>query len=100
VGSLEFDLRRYDREQAEGEELMDMAEAKRSELVREYMADDAKKNERSLLDILGDTSCDAEFLHALQRGDVGRMQKLFRDQIDHCMGDELVQLEAQRLGER
>jgi hypothetical protein len=91
-------LRRYEREQAEGERLLELAEATRAQLVADYIADEAGKHELTLLDYLADLAGgDPEFLHALQRGDAKRMQQLFRDVIDRYLGDELVEECAQRM---
>jgi len=74
------------------------AEAKRSELVKNFINDFNSENERDLLDHLGDLAGgDAEFLHALQRGDATRMQTLFHNHIDFYLGRDLVNDEAELL---
>jgi hypothetical protein len=94
-----IDLATYEREQAEGELLMEEAEQRRKELVAEFIADEHSKNQRTLVECLTDlVGCDAEFLHALQRGDVQRMQRLLNDYVDFYWGDELVVKEAERIG--
>ena len=88
----------HEREQARREAFVDEAEAERPKLVQEYISDDSGKNELDLLDYLGDLVFgDPEFLHAFQRCDMERMRQLFRDKIDHAMGDELVQTYAEQL---
>ena len=90
------DLARHEREQAEGERLLEMAAARRGELVAAFIEDG--RHETTLLDCLADLAAgDAEFLHALQRGDIKCMQRLFREKIDRCEGDDLVDEEAQRM---
>lgn len=75
-----------------------MAEADRKRLVAKCAADLSGKNDSRLRDYLADLAAeDGEFLHALQRGDVARMQSLFRDAVDFRCGDDLVNDEANRL---
>lgn len=98
MGSVEFDTRRYEREQAEGEKLMDEAQAERPQLITDFLDD--RKNEREVMDSLADVAGgDPEFLHALQRGDVERMKKLLRDNVEFVYGDDLVTKRAGELGE-
>jgi hypothetical protein len=89
-------LRKYEAEQDRNDELMTIASAKRRQLVRDYI--NSQQYERDLRDYLADLAAeDGEFLHALQRGDVTRMQKLFEDAVDFRKGDELVAAEADLL---
>ena len=98
MGSVEFDTRRYEREQAEGEALMEQAQAERGSLITEFL--DERKNELSVMASLADVAGgDPEFLHALQRGDITRMRKLLRDNVDFAYGDDLVSKRADELGE-
>ncbi len=92
TAALRIKMRDDDR----AEEFMVMAQADRKRLVSEYIND--QKNDSRLRDYLADLAAeDGEFLHALQRGDSARMQKLFSDAIDFRVGDELVDAEAHRL---
>ena len=98
MGSVEMDLRRYEREQADGEALMEQAQAERQSLISDFM--DERKNEREVMDSLADVAGgDPEFLHALQRGDCARAMKLLRDNVDFTYGDDLVSKRATELGE-
>ena len=86
------------RDDDRAETFMCMARADRKRLVSDYINE--QKNEARLRDYLADLAAeDGEFLHALQRGNVKRMQKLFSDAIDFRVGDELVDQEAHRLEE-
>ena len=96
MGSVEFELRRYDRQQSERESHLDAAEKQRAELVERFMEsdkNDTKMNE-TLLDL---TAGDKSVLHAILRSDGARARKLLTDAIDFAYGDEIVNEEAERL---
>ena len=98
MGSVEFDLRRYDRQQSERESYLDAAEKQRAELVERFMEsdkNDTKMNE-TLLDL---TAGDKSVLHAILRSDGARARELLTDAIDFAYGDEIVNARAQELEE-
>ena len=93
--------------------LMTIAEARRPQLVGEFIADAESKNQDALLNHLADLAAgDATFLHGLQRihaiaahplRDESKdrivttalaMLRLFQNHIDIHEGDDLVQAEA------
>jgi len=89
-------LARYERDQARGERAMDEAQAERAELVKDFIY--STKHESDVLSTLADLAGgDAEFLHALQRGDAVRMMKLLRDAVDKYHGDDLVDERAHEI---
>lgn len=91
-------LRQYEAHMDADDQLMTIASAKRRELVAGFIADMSGKNDAALRDYLADLAAeDGEFLHALQRGDLTRMQALFRDAVDFRRGDDLVDAELQLL---
>lgn len=91
-------LYRKMREEDQYDYYLTIAEADRKRLVSEFVADSSGKHDAELRDYLADLAAeDGEFLHALQRGDINRMQTLFRDAIDFRCGEDLVNEEAERL---
>lgn len=93
-------LRSHESGQDRNDTLLDRAEAERAALIETFMLDEHSKNESKLTETLADLAGgDTEFLHALQRGDLPRMRKLFLDAIDVTFGDDIVDDRAQEIGE-
>ena len=110
-------LRIYEAEQVKGELAMEQAERERPELIAEFIDDERGKNERDLLDYLGDLAGGSTgILRQIQRikraeksvmkDDIGRdtviqaalqIAKLFTDCIDSAMGNKLVDKRAGEL---
>lgn len=91
-------LRAHEARMDADDRLMEIAEAKRWELVRARLRDESNAHQSELMDYLADLAgSDPEFLHALQRGDATRMTQLYEDAINTRCGDELVRAEADLL---
>lgn len=91
-------LARHEAEESRREQFVDQAQQRRAALVSEFIADDGAKHDDRLKELLADLAGgDGEFLHALQRGDLARMRKLFLDHVDFYDGDEIVQDAADAL---
>lgn len=110
-------LRIYEADQARGEELMDLAQAERGELVEEFIADERSKNQRELLDTLGDWAGGfPDLLRQIQRIKLSKqlrtetdkdaviqaalmIARLFTDRVDNDYGNSLVEKRASQLEE-
>ena len=107
------DLRAHEAQEERNDRLMTIAEARRPQLVGEFIADPESKNQDALLNHLADLAAgDATFLHGLQRihaiaaqpitpeaekriaSTALSMLRLFRDHVDTHEGEDLVQDEA------